>query len=714
MRGRSLHFSLAVLIAAMVVALSGAIAGCSANTRTRQSTSHSPLRIGAILSLSGTYASMGAVEKQSLELEVKKINAEGGIQGHPVELIIENDNTDESKAVSAAEKLINKDKVIAILGATGTGPTMAIRSSIEKAQIPQISMAGGNVITGQLSPNVFQTPWTNELLLDNLFKTLKSRGVKRVALVTDSGGYGKDGRAIAIAKAQRYGIHLAVDTTFKPGDTDMSAQVSTIKSSDAQAIVLWNAGKEAPLFVKQIKLSGNTLPLFGGSGQARAEFLEGAQKYAEGMTIITGKSFVPASWKENTNERNAMETFFKRFKDSYGSDPDIFSGHAYDALHLVANAANRLSDDQLNNLTKNELSAQHALLENLETTKNFYGFGGTFAYSPQDHNGLSADDISYFHVQDGAWLEGIAEGLPQGSQTQSRTSQLLDLAINIAKNASLYALIALGFIVVYLATGSLNFAQGEFVALAGLTAAFLVQYGLPIIFSLGLTLLFSILLGWLFNAALIAPLMKRNNKHLIVQIVIITIGASVLLRQIALHIFGPDELSMPSFFKMDTFKLGSMRIETQTIALIGIALIAFLVFAAIYKYARFGKAMRAYEQSPEGAQLVGVSAKSIVRTSFILSSFVGAVAGVFVTPLTQMSFDSGVNLGIKGFAVALIGGLNNPLYALLSALLLAGLETISSIFIDPIYKDAIAYILIILVLVLRPQGLFSHARKEKL
>ena len=251
MRGRSLHYSLAVLIAAMVVALSGAFAGCSASSSTRQSSSHSPLRIGAILSLSGTYASMGAVEKQSLELETKKINDAGGVNGHPIELIIENDNTDESKAVSAAEKLINKDRVIAILGATGTGPTMAIRSSVEKANIPQISMAGGNVITGQLSSHVFQTPWTNELLLDNLFKTLKGRGVKRIALVTDSGGYGKDGRAIALEKAQKYALELAVDTTFKPGDTDMAAQVASVKKSKAQAIVLWNAGREAPLFVKQ-------------------------------------------------------------------------------------------------------------------------------------------------------------------------------------------------------------------------------------------------------------------------------------------------------------------------------------------------------------------------------------------------------------------------------------------------------------------------------
>ena len=714
MRGRSLHYSLAVLIAAMVVALSGAFAGCSASSSTRQSSSHSPLRIGAILSLSGTYASMGAVEKQSLELETKKINAAGGVNGHPIELIIENDNTDESKAVSAAEKLINKDKVIAILGATGTGPTMAIRSSVEKANIPQISMAGGNVITGQLSSHVFQTPWTNELLLDNLFKTLKGRGVKRIALVTDSGGYGKDGRAIALEKAQKYALELAVDTTFKPGDTDMAAQVASVKKSNAQAIVLWNAGKEAPLFVKQYKLSGSSLPIYGGSGQARAEFIEGAGKYAEGVTIITGKSFVPASWKDNTNERNAIETFFKRFNDSYGSDPDIFAGHAYDALHLVANAAGAMSDAELNALAKEDNAAQKSFLKNLESTNNFYGFGGTFAYSSKDHNGLTSEDTAYFYVKDGKWVQGAAQGLTGQSQTQSSLAQLADLIINTLKNASLYALIALGFIVVYLTTGSLNFAQGEFVALAGLTAALLTRIGLPLSAAIVVTLILSLCLGWLFNAALIAPLMKRNNKHLVVQIVIITIGASVLLRQIALHIFGPDELALPSLFKTDTLKLGTLSIETQTLALICFALIAFIVFAFLYKYARFGKAMRAYEQSPEGAQLVGVSAKSIVRSSFMLSSFVGALAGILITPLTQMSFDSGVNLGIKGFAVALIGGLTNPLYALLSAVLLAGLETLSGVFIDPIYKDVIAYVLIILVLVLRPQGLFARARKEKL
>lgn len=714
MRGRSLKFSLAVLIAAMVVALSGAFAGCSASTRTRNSSQHSPLRIGAILSLSGTYASMGAVEKQALELEIKRINDAGGVNGHPIELIIENDNTDESKAVSAAEKLIHRDKVIALLGATGTGPTMAVRSAVEKANIPQLSMAGGNVITGQFSSHVFQTPWTNELLLDDLFKSLSEQKITSVALVTDSGGYGKDGRSIAVLKAKKYGVSLAVDTSFKPGDTDMAAQVAAVKKSHAQAVVLWNAGKEAPLFVKQLKLTGSSLPIYGGSGQARSEFIEGAQKYAEGVTIITGKSFIPASWKDNTNERNAMETFVKRFNDAYGIDPDIFAGHAYDALHLVVNAASTLSEQQLSGLESGEKSDQDALIKGLENVRHYYGFGGAFAYTAHDHNGLNSEDIAYFSVKDGEWVQGASQRLTGTTQGQSAFVQGTDIAINTLKNAALYALIALGFIVIYLTTGSLNFAQGEFVALGGLTAALLVRLGLAVPSALLITLALSAVLGWAFNVSVIAPLMRRNNKHLVVQIVIITIGASVLLRQIALHIFGPDELALPVFLPVDTLSFAGITVETQTLLLIVTCLVCFGLFAYLYKRTKFGRAMRAYQQSPEGAQLVGVSAHSIVRWSFILSSVVGAVAGVLVTPLTQMSFDSGVNLGIKGFAVALIGGLTSPLYALASAVILAGLETLSGVLFDPIYKDVIAYVLIILVLVLKPAGLFVKARKEKL
>jgi branched-chain amino acid transport system substrate-binding protein len=380
----------------MAVALTGLVAACNNGGIDKPQTNADPIPVGAVISKTGTYASMGTVQEKILNMEVDKINAAGGIKGRPIKLIIEDDATDESKAVSAAQKLIERDKVVAILGSSGTGATMAIRQLVETAGIPQISMAGGNVITGQFSPNVYQTPWPNRLLIPTLFEYLKAEGLTKVALVTDSGGYGKDGHAIAEEAAAASGVDLVVDLTFDPGDTDMSGQVAQIKASKAQAVVLWSAGKEAVTIVNQAKNAGIELPWFGGSGQARTEFVEGAAEATEGYIIITGKSYVKESWEEGSEQRKVMDEFYAEANEVLGENPDIFAGHGYDAIRLFVNAAQKADAIDGASLIK--------ALD--EQTSNFIDYGGAVNFSATDHNGLAADDISFFTLKNGAWEVG--------------------------------------------------------------------------------------------------------------------------------------------------------------------------------------------------------------------------------------------------------------------------------------------------------------------
>ena len=175
-----------------------------------------PVKVGAILSLTGTYAALGASEKKALDLEVERINAAGGVDGRPIEVIIEDDATDEAKAVAAASKLIEQDEVIAILGATGTGQSMAIRGEIQRAGIPQISMAGGTVVTGEFDPAVFQTPWSNTLVVPFVLGAIKDAGVSKIAVLSDTGGYGKDGLAVIEAEAPKAGLEIVASETFNP------------------------------------------------------------------------------------------------------------------------------------------------------------------------------------------------------------------------------------------------------------------------------------------------------------------------------------------------------------------------------------------------------------------------------------------------------------------------------------------------------------------
>jgi branched-chain amino acid transport system substrate-binding protein len=391
---------MAVLVAALAAALAVTLTGCAAKTQPSEpagkpDAAAEPIKIGAIVSLTGTYAGLGEPEKNTLEMEVERINAAGGINGRKIELIVEDDATDEAKAVAAAAKLIEQDGVVAIIGATGTGQTMAPRGDIDRAGIPQVSMAGGTVITSQFDPLVFQTPWSNTLVVPFTMDKLKTAGVKKIALITDAGGFGKDGKAVVEAEAPKFGIKIVANETFNPGDTDMSAQLTKIKGAGADAIVMWTAGKEASIIAKNAKDLGIKTPIYGSHGIARKEFIDGAGDAAEGVRFAAGKILIPALYGEGTDAFKVATDFTDRYQAKYGAAPSTFAGHAYDAINIIAEAAKRVQGD----LTP------AALRDEIEKTSGLVGIGGTFTFSGTDHNGLKASDLALYEVKDGTWIE---------------------------------------------------------------------------------------------------------------------------------------------------------------------------------------------------------------------------------------------------------------------------------------------------------------------
>lgn len=352
-----------------------------------------PYKIGVVLSLSGTYAGLGIPEQKAIDLEVARINDAGGVNGRPLEVIYEDDGTDAAKAQAAAVRLIDEEGVIAIIGASGTGQTMAMRSDVERAQIPQVSMAGGSVITAELSDWVFQTPWPNRVVIPYVLEQMAAEGYTTIGLISDTGAYGVDGHDIVIASADKAGVEIVADEKYNTGDTDMSAQLTSIRSADPDAILVWAAGKEAATIVKNARQLNMTQPIFGGSGIARTEFIEGGGEAAEGVRFGTGKILVPEAFGEGTAEYDVAIDFIERYTAEYGSAPDIFAGHAYDAIGLIADALGRIEGDV----------DGVALRDALEATDGWVGIDGTFTYSRNDHNGLSEDDMVLYVIEDGAW-----------------------------------------------------------------------------------------------------------------------------------------------------------------------------------------------------------------------------------------------------------------------------------------------------------------------
>ena len=388
---------LVALVCALML-VGAMIAGCAPKGEGEDTTDgtepKAPYRIGAILSLTGTYAGLGAPEKNTLEMEVERINAAGGVDGHPIDIVYEDDATDAAKAQAAAVRLIEQEDVVAIIGATGTGQSMAMRADIARAGIPQLSIAGGTVITKDFSEWVFQTPWSNSLVVPFTLNYLKGKGITKIALITDTGGFGADGLAVLQDEAPKAGLAVVESQTFNPGDTDMTGQLTKIKASDAQAVVLWNAGKEAAIVARNMQQLNMDLPLYGGHGNARSEFIEGAGSAAEGFHFAAGKVLIPSSYGEGTESYFFATDFIDRYTERYGKGPDTFAGHAYGALHLIVEVLGRLDEG----VTPAEPRAE------IEATNGFVGIGGVFTFSPTDHNGLSEADLVMYDVQNSEWV----------------------------------------------------------------------------------------------------------------------------------------------------------------------------------------------------------------------------------------------------------------------------------------------------------------------
>ena len=383
-----------VALATGLLVIAALAVGCSQGTESGDTETKTPLKVGAVLSMSGAQAGLGGPERDTITLEVARINAEGGINGHPLEVIIEDDASDVNQAVAATTKLIEQDDVLAIIGSTGTGQTMAMREAITAAGIPQVSLAGSLVITKEFSPLVFQTPWSNALVVATTLEYLQSEGHTKIGLITEDTGFGKDGQALVNETAANYGLTVVSDQVFKPSDTDMTGQLTVIKGAGADVVLMWSSVAASAIVPKNMEQLGMEQPLVGSHGIARQEFIDSAGTAADGTVMFAGKVLAPEAYGEGSDGYAVATSFIERYTAEYGSAPsNTFAGHAYDGLYLVVEAMKRLDEGFT--------SAQ--LRDEIESTSGFVGIGGIFTFSATDHNGMTQDDLVAYIAQDGAW-----------------------------------------------------------------------------------------------------------------------------------------------------------------------------------------------------------------------------------------------------------------------------------------------------------------------
>jgi branched-chain amino acid transport system permease protein len=287
--------------------------------------------------------------------------------------------------------------------------------------------------------------------------------------------------------------------------------------------------------------------------------------------------------------------------------------------------------------------------------------------------------------------------------------ELLQYLLSGVTVGAVYALIALGFTLIYNASDVVNFAQGEFVMLGGMITFFAWQAGVPLPLAALLAILAAATIGVLLNKLAIEP--ARGAP--VASLIIITIGASIFLRGSAQLVFDKQLHRFPSFSGDDPLRVFGATMLPQGLWVIAGAVAVFLALWLFFARTLTGKAVLATANNRIAASLVGINPNHMMTLSFAVSAAIGALAGVLVTPITLTSYDLGVAMALKGFAAAMLGGMGVPGGALVGGLLLGLIEALTAGYVSSIYKDAVAFVLILVILFVRPQGLFGRKAMDR-
>jgi branched-chain amino acid transport system permease protein len=282
--------------------------------------------------------------------------------------------------------------------------------------------------------------------------------------------------------------------------------------------------------------------------------------------------------------------------------------------------------------------------------------------------------------------------------------QLFQFLVTGITVGSLYALVGLGFAIIYNASDVVNFAQGEFVMLGAMIAISLLSMGLALPLAALLATLLTVLVGLLLERFAIEPAAGAP----VVTTIIITIGAAIFLRGVALLLWGKDFHPIPAFSGDQPLHWGGATLLPQSLWVMGVTVLLVVLVRLFFNCTLLGKALLACSFNRAAAQLVGINVRVMLRLAYGLSAGLGALAGILIAPITFSSYEAGIMLGLKGFSAAIVGGIGNPMGAVAGGLLLGVLEALGAGFISSGYKDAIAFLFVLMVLFFEPTGLFGH------
>jgi len=349
------------------------------------------VKVGALLSVTGPASFLGAPEARTLEMLVEKANAAAGPTGVQIELIVKDTGADPQKAVSFAKQLIEEHHVFAIIGPSTSGESMQVKQLAEESGTLLLSCAAAEVIVQPVAKWVFKSPQSDSDAVRRIFDHAKKLGITKIGVLTSNTGFGKAGKAQLEKLAPGYGLTIVANEVYDKAATDLTAEVTKMKASGAQALVNWSIEPAQAIVLKNARQIGITVPIFQSHGFGNVGYVKAAGAAAEGVIFPAGRLLVAESLADSNPQKKLLVDYKRSYEARYKEDVSTFGGHAYDSF-LMLQAGLKAGG-------KDKQKARDAI----EAIKGMAGTAGIFNLSATDHCGLTKDAFEMLVVKDGAF-----------------------------------------------------------------------------------------------------------------------------------------------------------------------------------------------------------------------------------------------------------------------------------------------------------------------
>ena len=351
------------------------------------------IKVGAILAVTGGASFLGGPESRTIEMQIEKINANGGIHGKKIELILKDSGANPEKAISFTKQLIEEEKVFAILGPSTSGETMKIKNICEQGKTVLLSCGAAEVIVNPVAKYVFKTPQKDSFAVKKIYMEMNKLKISKIAVLAGNTGFGKAGKGQLLAIAPEFGIEVVATEVYDKKATDLSAVVAKLMSNkDIQAVVNWSIVPAQAIVAKNMRQAGWNVPLFQSHGFGNIKYVEAAGAAAEGIIFPAGRLLVADALSDDNPQKEVLMNYKHDYEAKFQEQASTFGGHGYDAIMILAKAIEQAGPDR------------EKVRDAIENMNNFAGTGGIFNFSPEDHNGLDIDAFAMMIVKDGKFV----------------------------------------------------------------------------------------------------------------------------------------------------------------------------------------------------------------------------------------------------------------------------------------------------------------------